>query len=856
LSNNARRTKRMLAGMLAGALALSVSPILGFTGVASAQTEADPIGAGNFCEAVPQTEPFSDITAADPAFGHIVCLVATKITVGFPDGTYRPNAATARRQMALFLTRLADEANRLDAGNNIAALPAYDGTPDFTDHAAEAADQEAAIGRLNQAGIASGFPDGTYKGGASVSRRQMATFVYNLYNFLTGAPLPASATDHFTDDNADSAEQQARTNAVAEAGIFIGNADGTFGPAAPITRRQMARVMTRTLQVLFEKGEITKWAAAGATNQTFTVTGATAAQGFGAAAARTCSVTVPSGTVVDLVLVPTEDITVSGNTVTFADPDSDELFEPAATGGTIIAVNGAPQSADQVNDVTSGGTITVTIQGDTTDDVTLLVFADPVSGDELLNLTNATPDNANPKTPTEQFGIGCRTFFTPPEATLGMHSSADSDVVNRDLDFFVDTTANETYFWDANDVFQFQGIGLTQVQFEGVLSSNPDDDDIDVTYNPDAAGVSTFNITNDDVGTPTGVTATVVNLDSGATINDLRVSFTPDFTNGPATVFDIVADTTADDDITAADTVLANNVVCTPAPATGQCTFTFNNVPNGTYNIIVRAENPPTTQTSGEALSADVTVPGTPDTAGPLAIDTVITTNAGLGGTLDTGDVFKVVFNEALGAPVAGDSIRATDNDGATDTIADFVNGTNATFALNAAAETVNGVSRPAGTVLTVTLTAAPTTVQAGLVAGLQIPATITDQSGTADAVGNLWSIAAANQDLVIDQDADDAQNNSLDAAPATFVAGGTDTVQTFTANEDIDCASVATADVTITASIENIVSVTCDAATDVITVTLDNELDAGETVALEANQVLDAAGNPSPAADVTYTGV
>jgi hypothetical protein len=255
------RPRRIIAGVLAGALAITVSPILGFTGVASAQTEADPIGAGNFCEDVPQTEPFSDITAADPAFGHIVCLVATEITVGFPDGTYRPNAPTQRRQMALFLTRLADEADRLEVGDSIEELPAYDGTPDFSDHAAEAADQEAAIGRLNQAGVASGFPDGTYRPGASVSRRQMATFIYNLYDFLTGAPLPAATEDHFTDDSGDTAEQQARTNAVAEAGIFIGNADGTFAPNTPITRRQMARVMTRTLQVLFEAGEITQWAA-------------------------------------------------------------------------------------------------------------------------------------------------------------------------------------------------------------------------------------------------------------------------------------------------------------------------------------------------------------------------------------------------------------------------------------------------------------------------------------------------------------------------------------------------------------------------------------------------------------------
>src|SRR3546814_1471192 len=69
LSNNARRTKRILAGVLAGSMALSVSPLLGFTGVASAADDlpplADPIGTGNYCEDMPEEEPFTDVADDD-----------------------------------------------------------------------------------------------------------------------------------------------------------------------------------------------------------------------------------------------------------------------------------------------------------------------------------------------------------------------------------------------------------------------------------------------------------------------------------------------------------------------------------------------------------------------------------------------------------------------------------------------------------------------------------------------------------------------------------------------------------------------------------------------------------------------
>lgn len=253
-----KRSKRIVAGTLAGALALSVSPILGITGIASAADAlppiADPIGDGNFCEDAPTTEPFTDVSATDPSLDEIICLVATELTKGTTATTYSPNASITRRQMALFIKRTADLANELDAGTNITALPAYDGTTaPFTDIEGESAEAQAAIGQLNAAGIVQGTTASTYSPGANVSRRQMAAFINRLQDFLTGDPFTTTG-DFFDDDEGDSGE--ANLNAVASVGIFQGDGAGNVFPGADLTRRQMANVLLRYLQVIFEDGDI------------------------------------------------------------------------------------------------------------------------------------------------------------------------------------------------------------------------------------------------------------------------------------------------------------------------------------------------------------------------------------------------------------------------------------------------------------------------------------------------------------------------------------------------------------------------------------------------------------------------
>jgi peptidoglycan hydrolase-like amidase len=104
----------------------------------------------------------------------------------------------------------------------------------FNDTAGNA--HAANIEKVAAAGIASGYPDGGFHPNEFVTRGQMATFIAKGYS-LPPAPSP------FSDTAGDTHEPG--IGAVANAGIASGRPDGTYGPAVPITRGQMAVFMAR-----------------------------------------------------------------------------------------------------------------------------------------------------------------------------------------------------------------------------------------------------------------------------------------------------------------------------------------------------------------------------------------------------------------------------------------------------------------------------------------------------------------------------------------------------------------------------------------------------------------------------------
>jgi hypothetical protein len=180
--------------------------------------------------------------AVGPANVHeaaVDCIKFLGFTVGGPEGAptniYGPAGDVSRGQMASYLTRLITKAG---VTLNPAPPDAFDDAPSVHD---------LAINQLALAGIVQGRAARVYDPTGSVTRAEMATFLFRTYEFITGNPLPAGP-DAFPDDNGNTHE--AAINALAFAEIAQGKVDGTYGPLEDVRRDQMASFLVRFVQRL------------------------------------------------------------------------------------------------------------------------------------------------------------------------------------------------------------------------------------------------------------------------------------------------------------------------------------------------------------------------------------------------------------------------------------------------------------------------------------------------------------------------------------------------------------------------------------------------------------------------------
>ncbi|WP_338452579.1 S-layer homology domain-containing protein [Niallia oryzisoli] len=122
----------------------------------------------------PRNTQFADVNTNVTGSGYIASAVEEGIISGFPDGSYRPYEAVTRGQMAIFLNR----AYTLTTGE----------TNSFTDVSSNMSAYQAI---LNVAfnGIASGYPDGSYRPYQSVTRGQFSAFMARTIEPSFRAPI-------------------------------------------------------------------------------------------------------------------------------------------------------------------------------------------------------------------------------------------------------------------------------------------------------------------------------------------------------------------------------------------------------------------------------------------------------------------------------------------------------------------------------------------------------------------------------------------------------------------------------------------------------------------------------------------
>ena len=100
-----------------------------------------------------------------------------------------------------------------------------------------------AVSNLVNRGIISGYPDGTYRPNQAITRAQAAKILAGILKLDT-----KSANATFTDVPI-SYEHYGAIAALSERKIINGYPDGTFKPSEPITRAQMAKILTNAFEL-------------------------------------------------------------------------------------------------------------------------------------------------------------------------------------------------------------------------------------------------------------------------------------------------------------------------------------------------------------------------------------------------------------------------------------------------------------------------------------------------------------------------------------------------------------------------------------------------------------------------------
>lgn len=174
---------------------------------------------------------FGDVPEDHAFFAEIQWMAETGLSTGYPDGTYLPNGTLSRQAMSAFLYRMAGQ----PADPTCTEAPFSDVPVDHP-FCGE-------IAWLASTGITTGYPDGTFHPAAGLSREAMSAFLYRAAGSVNG-PDPQCTVEPFTDvpvTNAFCGE----ITWMADVGISEGYPDGTYAPAATLTRQAMSAFLYR-----------------------------------------------------------------------------------------------------------------------------------------------------------------------------------------------------------------------------------------------------------------------------------------------------------------------------------------------------------------------------------------------------------------------------------------------------------------------------------------------------------------------------------------------------------------------------------------------------------------------------------
>jgi tripartite motif-containing protein 71 len=187
---------------------------------------------------VPTTDPSTDtkptINLSDIS-GHwaeanIKQAVGSGIVSGYQDGTFKPNQTVTRAEFAVMLM------NALKPQGEGAELT-------FTDKAKIGAWAQNAVAQAVQAGIISGYEDGSFRPDAEITRPEMAAMIAKALS----QSVEATTATGFADDKDIPAWAKSAVAAMKQLGIIEGKGANEFAPADKTTRAEAVTVLLKML---------------------------------------------------------------------------------------------------------------------------------------------------------------------------------------------------------------------------------------------------------------------------------------------------------------------------------------------------------------------------------------------------------------------------------------------------------------------------------------------------------------------------------------------------------------------------------------------------------------------------------
>ncbi|HSK24335.1 MAG TPA: 5'-nucleotidase C-terminal domain-containing protein [Egicoccus sp.] len=173
---------------------------------------------------VAQEAGFSDVDDDNVHRAAIEALAAMEILEGYPDNTFRPGTSINRAQLAAVIARAMD----LDP-----VTPAGFSDTDGNTH-------EGAIGALVQAGVITGYADGTFRPGEPIRREHTATIITRWLGLSPAETGPFSDVAGFHAGN---------VHVLERVDVIEGRTADTFAPMSPVTRAQTASLVHRALDI-------------------------------------------------------------------------------------------------------------------------------------------------------------------------------------------------------------------------------------------------------------------------------------------------------------------------------------------------------------------------------------------------------------------------------------------------------------------------------------------------------------------------------------------------------------------------------------------------------------------------------